>query len=474
MPSFYRFILVLWVPFAASALPVFAAEPASLLIKNALVVTMNDGREIQTDGVVVIDGDTIVAVGDESLIDQYTANETLDADGDILIPGMINLHNHVPMVAFRGLAEDGYAVGERLFNFFFPLEKALLDRELIYVSARHAVMEMALGGVTTYADMYYHEDEVARATKEVGLRGVLGETIIGFPVVDAPEPYGGLAYAEQFIKRYVDDDLITPAVAPHAPYTVSPEKLLQAKALADKYDVPILMHMSEIEDEHQRTKDAFGDLPSDLTIIQYLDRLGFLSDRLVGAHVIYTDQTDITLLKDKGVGVGHNPKANTKDMSGLAAAWEMYNAGVDVGLGTDGPMSSNQMDVLSVMQYAARVARIRHGSGKPFKPIELVEMATLGGARALDMEDRIGSIEVGKLADMVLIDTKAANMQPNYDVYATLVYAAYPPNVKTTIVNGRIIVRDRDLLTLDLDAHQDQWQKIQAKVAAFAATLDAE
>ncbi len=425
-----------------------SAEPASLLVKNALVVTMNPNRNIIEDGVVVIRQNKIIAVGDANISGQYTPDETIDAEGDILIPGMINLHNHVPMVAFRGLAEDGYTVGERLFNFFFPLEKALLDRELIFVSARHAVMEMALGGV-------------------------LGETVIGFPVVDAPEPYGGLAYAEKFIQEYLNDDLITPAVAPHAPYTVSPQKLLEAKALADKYDVPILMHMSEFEDERQRTREEFGEIPADVTIIQYLDRIGFLSDRLLGAHVVYTDQTDVALLKDRGVGVAHNPKANTKDMSGLAAGWEIYKSEAAIGLGTDGPMSSNQMDILSVMQYGARVARIRQGTGKPFKPVELVEMATLGGARALDMEDEIGSIEVGKLADLVLIDTKAANMQPNYDVYATLVYAAYPTNVKTTIVNGQIIVKDREILTFDVSAHQERWAKIQDRVSTFAETLTA-
>lgn len=449
-----------------------AKQAASLIVKNAVILTMDSDRRVIRDGVAVVTGRTITAVGGPELLQAYDAPEVIDAQGDLLMPGMINLHNHTPMVAFRGIGE--YGVENILFDVMFPLEKALLNRELIYVSARHAAMELALSGVTLVTDMYYHEDEVARGTKEVGIRGVLGETVIGFPVVDAPEPYGGLAYAETFIQNYKDDELIIPAVAPHAPYTVSPEMLRASHALAEKYDVPMVMHLAEFEGEKAMIKERFNAVEEGETIIQYMERIGVLSDRLLAAHVIYVTQSDIAILKKYDVGIGHNPKSNTKLIMGFAPAWEMYRAGLGVGLGTDGPMTSNQMDIFNVMPFAARVARLRYEDAKAFTPLELVEMATLGGARALDLEDRLGSLEAGKWADMILIDLSAPNMQPHYDLYATLAHAAYPGNVTTTIVNGRIIVRDGRLTTVDRAAHQAAWDKVTARVAAFRKTLPIE
>jgi len=460
------------VLFALSAAGnVSAAEQADLMITNAYVLTMDGGRSTHENGVIVVQGSDIVAVGGPELMTQYQSSNVIDADGDIAMPGMINLHNHLSMVAFRGLGENG--VQDRLFRFFFPLEKALLSRELIRVAARHAAIESALSGVTLVTDMYYHEDEVARSVASVGIRGVLGETIIQFPVVDAPEPYGGLAYAEQFIKEWKGHPLITPALAPHAPYTVSPEWLLKTKLLADREDVPILMHIAEKSDEAALTKRDVGAYPEDKSIIEYLDDIGFLSDRLVAAHVIYVDEQDIATLKKRGVGVAHNPKSNDRGTSGEAPAWKMFQADLDIGLGTDGPMSSNQMDIMRVMSSAAIVAR---NYGEPdtrrLPPYDLVYMATMGGARALDMEDRIGSLEVGKKADIIIIDTHAVNMQPLYDPYATLVFAAYPENVRTTIVDGNIVVRDRVLENLDMADHEKEWAKIMESVAKFAETLE--
>ncbi|MCG8441541.1 MAG: amidohydrolase, partial [Caulobacterales bacterium] len=394
----------------------------------------------------------------------------IDAAGGIVAPGMINLHNHLPMVAFRGLAERGItSVEQRLFDYFFPLEKNLLDRELIRVSARHAAMEMALGGVTTTTDMYYHEDEVAAAVKEVGLRGVLGETVIGFPVVDAAEPWGGLAYARDYIEAWRDDPLITPAVAPHAPYTAPPDILRKARALADELDAPILIHMAEIPDEAVLIEETFPNTIGARSVVEYLDDIGFLGPRVLSAHTIYVSPSDIATLKARGVSVAHNPKANSKDMSGTSPAWDMYAAGLAIGLGTDGPMSSNQLDILSVMQHAARVSRIANNDISKFDPAELVEMATLGGARALKREDELGSLEAGKLADIIIVETDSPNMQPNYDPYATLVFAAYPTNVVLTMVHGRVIMRDRTILTVDLEAHAAEWARVTDRVAGFAA-----
>ena len=448
------------------------AEDASLLVKNATIVTMDSEKRVIRDGVLVVQGEKIAAIGGSDLAAAYTAPKVIDAGGNLLMPGMISLHNHTPMVAFRGMGE--YAVANILFDVMFPLEKELLNRELIYVSARHAAMELALGGVTLVTDMYYHEDEVARGTKEVGIRGVLGESVIGFPVVDAPEPYGGLAYAEAFIKAYKDDPLIIPAVAPHAPYTVSPEKLREARALSEKYGVPLVMHMAEFPNEKELIQERFNSMEEGETIIQYLDRVGVLGPNLVAAHVIYADENDIQILKERGVGIGHNPKSNTKYNMGLAPAWKMYREGLGIGLGTDGPMSSNQLDIFNVMPFTARIARLRYQDPTAFTPLELVDMATMGGARALDMEDKLGSLEPGKLADMIILDLSAPNMQPNYDVYATIAHSAYPSNVLTTIVNGALVVEDRELVNVDVPAHQAAWDKVTARVAEFRKTLEVE
>lgn len=446
---------------------------STTIIKNGLVVSMDSQRTIYKNGVVVIQGDSIVAIGDADVATQYKGAHVIDADGGIVMPGMINLHNHLSMVAFRGLAESGLsATDNRLYKYFFPLEKNLLDRELIRVSARQAAMEMALGGVTLTLDMYYHEDEVALAVKQVGIRGVLGETSIGFPVVDAPKPFGGLVYAEKFIQQWQADSLITPAVAPHAPYTVSPEELLKAKALADKYQVPLLMHIAEFAEESAKIAKAYPNTTQERSVVQYLDDIGFLGSNVLAAHVNYVDQDDIEILRSKNVGVSHNPKANTKGMSGLSPAWQMYKAGVAIGLGTDGPMSSNQMDIVSVMPYAARVARLGDQQTAKFDPAEIVEMATINGARAINMQHRIGSLEVGKQADIIIFETKSLNMQPNYDVYATLVYSAYPANVVLTMVAGEIVAQEGKIMKVDLLAHQAEWAKIVKKVADFAETLD--
>lgn len=458
--------LALALSLCLAAPAVTEPRAAALLIHGGQVLTMDDSATVIDDGVVVVDGDRIVAVGGPELLDRYSAEQTIDADGGIVMPGMINLHNHLPMVAFRGLGEGG--VRNRLYDFFFPLEKALLGRDLIRVGARQAAIESAVAGVTTVTDMYYHEDEVALAVREVGIRGVLGETVIGFPVVDAQTPEEGLAYAERFIERFKGDPLITPAVAPHAPYTVSPALLRKARELADRHDVPILMHVAETAGEKARIMAAFDDVPAGLSVVEYLERAGILVDRLVAAHAIHVDATDMALLQQYGVGVGHNPISNSKGFSGLAPAWEMYQLGLAIGLGTDGPMSSNQIDMLGPLRQAAIVARTRGNDPVRFTPYELVRMVTVGGARALDMADRIGSLEPGKLADLVVVGTDRPNMTPLYDPYAALVFQAYPGDVRLTVVNGEIVARDGVAVRVDQAAHAKAWKRVTDRVGRFA------
>ena len=441
-----------------------------LMITNAQVLTMNKDKKVYENGLIVIKGNKIIAIGASTIASIYKAKKTIDADGDIAMPGMINLHNHIPMIAFRGLGENGEK--DRLFKFFFPLEKKLLSRDLIRIASRQAAMELALSGVTMVADMYYHEDEVAKSVAQVGIRGVLGETVMQFPVVDAPEPYGGFAYAKKFIAEWKDHPLITPAIAPHATYTVTPEWLLKSKKLAEKENVPMLVHIAESAGEKKLISERINPIADDKSIIEYLEDMGFLSDKLLAAHVIFLDKKDMQILKKHGVGISHNPKANSRAGTGISPAWEMYKMNLDIGLGTDGPMSSNQMDIFNVMGYAASVARLPSKDQTRFTPYELVDMSTMGGARALDMENEIGSLEVGKKADIIIVDTDAANTQPNYDPYATIAFAAYPQNVTHTIVDGKVIVEDGILKTVDIKEHNKEWIPLTEKVAEFAKSLE--
>ncbi|XDF78799.1 amidohydrolase [Aliivibrio fischeri] len=438
---------------------------ADLIINNGQVLTVNTDMEVIDDGVVVVKDDKIIAVGDEKLLEQYYAPKNIDANDGIVMPGMINAHNHLPMIAFRGLGEEG--ISNRLFAYFFPLEAQKLSRELIYNATKLGAIDLAQSGVTTYADMYYHMDEMAKATKEVGLRAVLGETVIKFPVVDAKQPYGGIQYAKSFIEEYQNDPLITPAYAPHAVYTVSKEKLQEINQLSEDYDVPVLIHVAEFPNEEARIKD-----PTKATSpVEYLEEIGVLDERMVIAHGIHLSQHDQALLKQADAGVVYNPMANAKGATGIAPAWDMFRADMRVGLGTDGPMSSNQVDLWRTLSYAANMQRLKNSDRTIMIPEQVIEMATIGGAKALHMEDEIGSLEVGKKADIIIVETQSANMMPSYDPYATLVYQANPSNVDTTIVNGKVVMEQRQMKTIQLDDIRQSVEAFESDIADFAKEL---
>lgn len=437
-----------------------AAEPADIIIRNAKVLTIDAERHMYDKGVVVIRGNLIAAVGGAELADRYTAPTVIDAGGDIVMPGLINGHNHLSMSVFRGVRST--QEHPSLFTFFFPLEAQTLTRELIRVSAREGALESAMAGVTTVTDMYYHEDEVAKSVAEVGIRGVLGETVINFPVVDAPQPYGGYEYAKKYIREWKGHPLITPAVAPHAEYTVTAEWIRKCRALAEAEGVPYLMHVVESPVERERMEKDLGVDFKGRSVIKYLEDEGALGDSLIAAHVIYLDNDDIQILKKHGVGVSHNPKANGSHFS---PSWRMFQQGVDVGLGTDGPLGVSKMDILEQMAYARLTA---HSFGDPETdtPYDWVYMATMGGAKMLDKEKEIGSLEVGKKADMIVIDVDTPNMQPQFDPYWQVAYSTYPNNVLTTIVDGKFVMRDRVIQTVDMKKHQSDWEPIAKKVQA--------
>jgi cytosine/adenosine deaminase-related metal-dependent hydrolase len=443
-----------------------SSDVDGIVIRNGVILTMNKTRDVIENGTVVIEGSRIIAIGTEDTIKHYPGFKEIDAEGSIIMPGLINTHSHLPMIAFRGLAENG--VMDRLFNYFLPLEKNKLSRELIYNATIHGAIEYAMGGITTYADMYYHMDEMAKATKKVGVRAVLGQTIIKYPVVDAPEPYGGLEYAVDFIRAYREDPLVTPALAPHAPYSVSREKLLETISISEKYRVPVLIHVSERSEEPVQLPGKYKGKSS----VYYLDDIGFLRKNVNIAHAIHLNDEDIEILKRVQCGVAHSPISNAKSGHGIARVFDMMKAGVRIGIATDGPMSNNSLNLFATMRAVALMQRVKYQNNALMQPEEIVEMATIGGARSLYMDEKIGSIEIGKLADIIVIETKSPNMVPCYDYYAAVVFQAEPSNVSATIINGKIIMENREMKTIDISEDREIMNSMKQDIAPFARELE--
>jgi 5-methylthioadenosine/S-adenosylhomocysteine deaminase len=416
----------------------------SLVITNGTVVTVDAARRVIPRGAVAIDGRDIVAVDTaDQVAASYRGRDTIDASGSVVMPGLINTHTHAPMVLFRGLADD-LALMDWLQKYIFPAEAKTVSPEFVRVGTRLAALEMIESGTTTYTDMYYFEDEIARATKAAGLRGVLGETIIRFPVADAKTPADSLALTERFAREFAGDDLITPAVAPHAMYTLDADTLKACRALADRLHIPVIIHLAETSDEVKTAQDQYH-----LTPTAFLDSIGFWGPRTVAAHAVHVTPADIEILAARHVGVSHNPESNMKLASGTAPVEAMRRAGVVVGLGTDGAASNNDLDMFEAMRQAAFLHKLVDNDPRAIPAPVAVEMATIDGARVLGMEKTIGSLESGKRADVIVVSMAAARQTPMYDPVSHLVYVTRGDDVQTTIVNGRVLMRDRKVLTLD-------------------------
>jgi 5-methylthioadenosine/S-adenosylhomocysteine deaminase len=417
---------------------------ADLIISGGTIVTMDNERRVIEDGSVAVRGGRIMEVGTRVEIDaKYVARETIDARGKVVIPGLINGHTHVPMTLFRGLADD-LDLQEWLTKYIFPAEAKNVTEEFVRVGARLGLAEMIRGGTTTYCDMYYFEDAIADETSKAGVRGLLGETVIDFPVADNKTWPEAMAYTENFVKKWKGNPLVTPAIAPHAPYTVSEEHLKAVRALSDRTGAPIVIHISETRREVEDSLKNKGATPVD-----YLARIGFLNNRVVGAHLVHATTEEITVLKRFGVGVVHNPQSNMKLASGVAPVPQMLQADLDLGLGTDGAASNNDLNMWEEIDTTAKLHKVFTMDPKVVTAQQAFEMATIRGARALHMEREIGSIEKGKRADIVVVDLDDLNQLPFYNIYSELVYATKADDVRHVIIEGRVIMRDRRLLTLD-------------------------
>jgi 5-methylthioadenosine/S-adenosylhomocysteine deaminase len=416
----------------------------SLLITNGVVVTMDrEGRVLQ-DGAVAVEGSDIVAVGDaEEIGRRFRGRETIDATGQIVMPGLINTHTHAPMVLYRGLADD-LALMEWLEKYIFPAEAKTVSPEFVRAGTRLAALEMIQSGTTTFADMYYFEEEIATETRAAGLRGVLGQTVIQFPVADAATAADGLARAEEFISKFKGDPLITPAVAPHAMYTLDGATLQRARELAQRHGVPTLIHVAETAAEVETSQKQFGMSP-----VAYLDSLGFLGAGVVAAHAVWVTEPEIAVLKARGAGVSHNPESNMKLASGTAPVPQYLAADVAIGLGTDGAASNNDLDMFDAMRTASLLHKLHTGDPRVVSARASLEMATIGGARVLGQQQQIGSLEAGKRADLITVSLAGARQTPMYDPMSHLVYVARGDDVRTTVVQGKVLMRNRRMTTLN-------------------------
>jgi 5-methylthioadenosine/S-adenosylhomocysteine deaminase len=428
---------------AAASQP-FAPRTVSLIVANGTVVTVDGARRVIPRGSVAIEGRDIVAVdAADAIAARYRGRDTIDASGSVVMPGLINTHTHAPMVLFRGLADD-LALMDWLQKYIFPAEAKTVSPEFVRVGTRLAALEMIESGTTTYTDMYYFEDEIGRATKAAGIRGVLGETVIQFPVADAKTPAESLARTERFAREFAGDDLITPAVAPHAMYTLDADTLKACRALADRLNIPVVIHLAETKDEVKTAQDKYKATPA-----AFLESLNFWGPRSIAAHGVHLTPDDIAILARRHVGVSHNPESNMKLASGIAPVEPLRRAGVAVGLGTDGAASNNDLDMFEAMRQAAFLHKLVADDPRAIPAPVALEMATIDGARVLGMEKTLGSLEAGKRADLLVVSMSAARQTPMYDPVSHLVYVTRGDDVRTTIVNGRVLMRDRKVLTLD-------------------------
>lgn len=436
---------------------------ADIIIKNGTILTMNENADIIDNGVIVIQDNKIIAIGDQELLKNNKAEKIIDAQNGLIMPAMINAHTHIAMSVFRSLADD---VPDRLNRYIFPLENKMVSPDMVYLGSKLGASEMALGGVGTIVDMYLFEDSAAKAVKEVGIRGVMTQNIIKYPTADGKDAKENIQRAAQFIKEFKDDELITPGFGPHAPNTINKDDLILIKELSDELNAPVSMHVAETKEEFDKFQNEFN-----MTPVEYLDSLRLLNERFIAAHNIFVTNSDIDLLKKRGVGISHNMVANIKSAKGISPALKMYDDGLKVGLGSDGPMSGNTLDIITQMGYVAKLHKLDQKDRSAMPPFKVVQMATIGGARAINKDKEIGSLEVGKLADITIVETKSINMNPMYDPYSALVYSANPSNVQTVIVNGKIIVEDKELKTVNTKALLKEVNEFKDEVIKAASKL---
>jgi 5-methylthioadenosine/S-adenosylhomocysteine deaminase len=424
-------------------------EQVDLLLTNALVLTMDEELHQFEPGAVAVTGDSIVAIGPEAEIRAaYSAVQVMDCGGKVLMPGMVNAHTHVPMTLLRGLADD-LRLDVWLMGYVMPVEREFVSPDFVRLGTRLACAELIRSGVTCFADMYYFEEDVAKATAEAGLRAVCSQTVLKFSSPDADSFEDSLAAARDFIQRWKGHALIEPSVAPHAPYTCTPEILHATAQLAAEFDVPLHTHLAETSLEVENMRKENG-----MPVVPYVRKHGLFDAKVLAAHCVHVDEGEMRTLLHAGAGVAHNPSSNLKLASGIAPVTKMIGLGLNVGIGTDGPASNNDLDMFEEVRLAAFVAKVSTGDPTTVPATTALTMATRLGASALHLGHLTGSLEAGKRADLILVNLTPAHNAPRFrrdahNAYAQVVYASKASDVSDVMVNGQWLMRDRQLLTLN-------------------------
>jgi len=442
-------------------------QKADTLFTNAIVLTM-DGKLNQYDpGAVAVKDDIIIAVGAESEITKaYTADETIDCGGKVLMPGLINAHTHVPMTLMRGLADD-LRLDVWLMGYMLPVEREFVTPEFVRLGTLLACAEQIRSGVTTFNDMYFFEDAIAQATADAGMRAVCGQSVMKYPAPDAPSFEDSLAMAREFIKKWKGHPLIVPAVAPHAPYSTTPEILRTCANLAKEFDVPLHIHISETAFEVETMRNEQG-----MPVVPYVKKQGLLEAKVIAAHCVHIDYGEMKTLKHVNAGISHNPSSNLKLASGFAPVQKMLETGLNVGIGTDGPASNNDLDMFEEVRLASFVAKASSNDPTVVPAATALLMATRMGAQALHIGHLTGSLEPGKRADLILVDTSPIHNSPRFrrdphNAYAQLVFASKSTDVTDVMVNGKWLMRNHELLTLDEQDLLKQAREVAEKIDAF-------
>ena len=442
-------------------------QKVDTLFTNAFVLTMDETLTQFSPGAVAVQADSIVAVGlADDITEEYEAEETVDCHGKVLMPGLINAHTHVPMTLLRGLADD-LRLDVWLMGYVMPVEREFVSPEFVRLGTLLACAEQIRSGVTTFNDMYYFEEDVAKASAEAGVRAVCGQTVMKFPAPDAASYEDSLQMARDFIERWKDHPLIVPAVAPHAPYTCTAEILRASAELAKEFNVPLHTHLSETAFEVENMRNEQG-----IPVIPYVKKQGLFEAKVIAAHCVHVDSGEIRTMQHAGAGVSHNPSSNLKLASGFAPVMKMLETGLNVGIGTDGPASNNDLDMFEEVRLAAFIAKAVTNDPTSLPASQALLMATRLGAQAIHIGHLTGSLEAGKRADLILVDVSPVHNSPSFkrapdNAYAQIVYAGKSTDVSDVMVNGKWLMRNRQLLTLKEDELIAQANVIAKKIDAF-------
>jgi len=432
-----------------------------IIIEGGTLLTMVDGEEPVRDARITIFGDSIEEVSARQDNHLSEADEIINAEDTIILPGLINGHGHSAMTIFRGMADD-LALKKWLFDHIFPAEASHLNPDSVYWASLLACLEMIASGTTTSVDGYFFADEIVKAASEAGIRALVSQGVIDFPAPGVPDPEENLDVALAFLERWMHlSHLITPGIFCHSPLTCSAKTLLRAHEISTRFNSPLQIHLSETQEEVEEIEKKTGLRPA-----FYLDDLGLLHGDLIAAHAVYLNEEEIDLLAKRHVKIVHCPESNMKLGSGIAAAVTMLEKGVTVGLGTDGCASNNNLDLFGEMDTAAKLAKVANLDPTLLDARTVLKMATIGGAKVIGLEDRVGTIESGKKADIIIVDTNTPHMIPLYNPYSQLVYSANGGDVRDVLINGRIVYRDRCFTTLDRNHIMNEVKRLGQRIKA--------